>query len=160
MTDHTWRILGLASCGLSLTLILILALNYRRPRPVSRLLILVHLLAVPAAIGLYVAVAGVVIEPSWLLGGVALGVLLGWWQGSAGRVYLEDGHLFVRNAGWYVVAWGITCTVGQGVAILSTQMLPATIATLSLVVGSAALWTSKAHLFAVASRAAPLAQQA
>jgi hypothetical protein len=153
MTEQTWRILGLASCGLSLALILILAHTYRQPRPVSRLLILVHLLAVPTAIGLYVGIAGIVLEPTWILGGVALGALLGWWQGSAGRVYLEDGHVFVRNAGWYLVAWGVTCTVGQGVALLSTQMMPASVATLSLVVGSVALWMSKAHLFAVASRA-------
>jgi hypothetical protein len=158
MTEQAWRILGLASCGLSLALILILALTYRQPRPVARLLILVHLLAVPAAIGLYVGIAGIAMQPTWMLGGVALGALLGWWQGSAGRVYLEDGHVFVRNAGWYLVAWGVTCTVGQGVAILSTQMMPASVATLSLVVGSAALWTSKARLLAAASRAVPVAR--
>jgi hypothetical protein len=153
MSEEIWRIAALASVGVSLALIALLALTYRRPRPVSRLLTVAYLLALPAVAALYVVVSGVAIGPFWLLAAAGLGLVLGWWQGCAGRVERIGDRLVVRNAGWYLLAWGGTCAVGQIVATIAGSMAPASVGALTLVVATAALWASKALLFSQAQRA-------
>ncbi len=153
MTEQTWYVVGMAGVGLSLALIALMALTYRRPRPVSRLVTAAYLLALPGVVGVYLVVSGIAVEPLWLLGAAVLGLALGWWQGCAGQVERLGDRLVVRNATWYLLAWGATCAVGQLVAVLAGAMLPATVGALTLIIGSAALWASKAQLLERAVRA-------
>jgi hypothetical protein len=153
MNDQIWRIAALASVGVSIVLIALLVLTYRRPRPVSPLLTVAYLVALPAVAALYVVVSGVAVEPSWLLAAAGLGLVLGWWQGCAGHVERIEDRLVVRNAGWYLLAWGGTCAVGQVVAAVAGSMAPASVGALTLVVASAALWASKALLLSQARQA-------
>ncbi|HYU18430.1 MAG TPA: hypothetical protein VEQ11_07025 [Chloroflexota bacterium] len=147
MTETIWQLIALGATALSFAMILLLALTYRRPRPVSRLLAGAYLIGVPSAAGLYLVLAGTSLELLPALAGAAVGGALGWWQAGAIHVYRRDGRLFSQNAPWYIVAWGISYAATQVAAVLLPGTLPAGAAAVSLVLTSASLWTANARLW-------------
>ncbi|MFN8521506.1 MAG: hypothetical protein U0821_00180 [Chloroflexota bacterium] len=153
MNEMLLRGATIVATGLSVVLVMHLVMTYRRPRRVSPVVIGAYLGGIPSVALVYLTLVGPVPSPTLAFASVGLGLVLGWWQGAASRVSVDQGTLIAQNASWFLLAWGVAYTISQGASLLAAGAGSRELPSALFLLTTAALWASHLRVL-MAARAA------
>jgi uncharacterized OB-fold protein len=116
------QILSYILTGISIALIILMFVTYRKIRNVSIKTPLIAIAIGLAAFIIYKAIIGTSLTNQALLALAGFGALLGMWQGRKTKVWLENGHRKMQNTVWFIIIWVLGYGLSQALVLAGQAM--------------------------------------
>jgi len=121
--DTIYRLISLLSLGLTVVLIIVMLLTFRKERRIGALALLIstalNLIMLPVFIGLSGARLNLLIGLPLLI----LGLLIGTLRGFATRLTYRDGHVVGKRSLWFLAGWGLSIVLAQLLVLAGSTIL-------------------------------------
>ena len=125
MMDTIYRLISLLSVGLTVVLIIITLLTFRKERRIGAFSLLISaglsLIMLPVFIFLSGARLRLLIGVPLMMIGLLVGVL----RGFATRLYTRGGHVVGKHSLWFLAGWGVSMVLAQLLALAGSRLLAA-----------------------------------
>ena len=121
--DTIYRIISLLSIGLTVVLIIVMLLTFRKERRIGAFSLLISaglsLIMLPA----FILLSGARLRLLIGLPLLAIGLLVGTLRGFATRLYHRDGHVVGKRSLWFLAGWGLSLVLAQLLSLAGSTIL-------------------------------------
>jgi hypothetical protein len=121
--DTIYRLISLLSIGLTVVLIIVMLLTFRKERRIGAFSLLISiflsLIMLPVFIGLSGARLNLLIGLPLLI----IGLLIGTLRGFATRLTYKGGHVVGKHSLWFLAGWGVSLVLAQLLALAGSTIL-------------------------------------
>jgi hypothetical protein len=116
------QILSYILTGVSIALIILMLVTYRKIRNVSIKTPLIAITIGLAAFVIYETIIGTSLTNQALLVLAGFGALLGMWQGRKTKVWMENGQRKMQNTVWFIIIWVFGYGLSQALVMAGQAM--------------------------------------
>jgi len=121
--DTIYRIISLLSIGLTVVLIIVMLLTFRKERRIGAFSLLISaglsLIMLPA----FILLSGARLRLLIGLPLLAIGLLVGTLRGFATRLYHRGGHVVGKRSLWFLAGWGLSLVLAQLLSLAGSTIL-------------------------------------
>lgn len=144
--DTVFRLIGLLATLFTIAMTLFMLFTFRKERRIGTVSPFVAMVLSLAMLPVFMLLSGARLNPLLALPIMAIGLLVGFLWGQTKRLYYRDRQVMGRTSLFFLLAWGGSLALGQGLNLLGSALL-ASVALLPLLLSSGTQVGINANLF-------------
>lgn len=144
--DAVFRLIGLLATLFTIAMTLFMLFSFRKERRIGTVSPFVAMVLSLAMLPVFMVLSGARLNLLLALPIMAIGLLVGFLWGQTTRLYYRDGQVMGRHSLFFLLAWGGSLALGQGLNLLGSALL-ASVALLPLFLSTGTQVGINANLF-------------
>ena len=125
MMDTIYRLISLLSVGLTVVLVVVMLLTFRKERRIGAFSLLLSAFLSLIILPVFILLSGARLNLLIGLPLLMIGLLVGVLRGFATRIYHSGGQVVGKHSLWFLAGWGISMVLAQLLALAGSRLLAA-----------------------------------
>jgi len=121
--DTIYRLVSLLSIGLTVVLIIVMLLTFRKERRIGALSLLISAILSLIMLPVFILLSGARLNLLIGLPLLMIGLLVGVLRAFATRIYYRGDHVVGKHSLWFLAGWGLSMVLAQLLALAGSRLL-------------------------------------